>query len=111
MGIFKRFWGMPVEEILDNGKIIWKVIIVRPFIRKDKEPMFGLNYRLLDKAINANATLQVEFQDRDVILRISPLEIVGYKEIHKEPSKLYPGTTFNIFLYPIPKDEIGNLPR
>ena len=109
MGLHRQYWGQSFEEVSDCGKKIWKTIIDRPHIRKGEEPHFGLNEKLLHEAVKAQAIIQVDIQGRDPI-RIAPLEIIAYStttgKIHREPSIVKPGTFFNIYLYPLPKEEV-----
>lgn len=93
-----KFWGQQVK--IDGNN--WYITLRRSHIRKGEPVRVGLNEKLLREAVKARALLKVRVLDKNIFFSMYPDKFVSRSKIHHEPSRLFPGTYFKIYLCEIP---------
>ena len=97
-----KYWGTPVKRYKDH----WEVFIRKVFIQKDQPLRVGVNEKLLLAAQDND--LHVRVEDKGIEFEATPQDFLNSKEIHYEPSRIYPLMFFRVFLLPIPSDAKRN---
>ena len=95
-----RFWGQLVK--IDGN--LWETNVKKTVLRRGEVSRVGLNERLVDQAARERARLRVNVLDKGLTFEVAATKFLKDSEVHNEPSRKKPGTTFKIYLYKIPRE-------
>lgn len=100
-GGFVKYWGQEASIHKEGNQETWFTTIGKIHYEKGQPASVGLNERFLTEAVKRDATLAVHITSVKRTIYVLASEFKKESWIHKHPSVIKPGTTFNIYMHPV----------